>query len=511
MHQCTNCGETFEGVFCPNCGTKWQSADEKVCPACKAQCPKQAKFCTACGYNFETSTQNLSQPTTAQAKIISVLFTLCSYLPVVLFALLSVLTVLFYLAPVVVTKMDGVIMSSKNVFELLNDKTVDMSGEMTFLIVFWAISLVAAALLAVFTVKQRYHFIKNIRTVHIFGVISALFTLAIFIIGCVINGKIDEYSEMGLVSAGACPALIITFGIIFFVFSACALVAKFLLGKFLPTLKQTEDTYIKNYVQRKAEFLAQNERPKLNMTDDMQQAVNIKKADNTFKLTLIFTALSLIILFYGCIMSKGFYIIIYSVLNLIFEENSWIYSQYTNFITIHYPNLYTFILNWCIPFTPFLFASLIVFIFKFKNDTVKNLKLLRVNKLLTTLVCIAVCILYFAFFAIIVSQSIIYIINAPTEFAGNTIPHFHLIFFILYSLICPIGIIIANAQNKKNCKLTNDLRLQIYGNTKIKGLTPNVTVEQVNEQLRTYKTEKLNLKLAKRDYNRRLKEYILQG
>ena len=47
MHKC-QCGQEFEGNFCPNCGLKWQ--EEKTCPKCGATIAGNARYCNECGY-----------------------------------------------------------------------------------------------------------------------------------------------------------------------------------------------------------------------------------------------------------------------------------------------------------------------------------------------------------------------------------------------------------------------------------------------------------------------------
>lgn len=51
MKTCTNCGNRFEGNFCPNCGTK----AEARCPGCGAPAPAGAKFCGKCGARLEAA------------------------------------------------------------------------------------------------------------------------------------------------------------------------------------------------------------------------------------------------------------------------------------------------------------------------------------------------------------------------------------------------------------------------------------------------------------------------
>lgn len=50
MHKCPECGQEFDGKFCPECGTLWQ--EDKICPNCGAKLAGSVKFCNECGYSF---------------------------------------------------------------------------------------------------------------------------------------------------------------------------------------------------------------------------------------------------------------------------------------------------------------------------------------------------------------------------------------------------------------------------------------------------------------------------
>lgn len=51
MHKCLNCGQEFDGKFCPQCGTKW--LDPEACPKCGAHHAADAKFCQECGARLD--------------------------------------------------------------------------------------------------------------------------------------------------------------------------------------------------------------------------------------------------------------------------------------------------------------------------------------------------------------------------------------------------------------------------------------------------------------------------
>lgn len=47
MLKCKNCGNEYEGNFCPVCGTR--AEEKKFCPACGAALDRDAEFCACCG------------------------------------------------------------------------------------------------------------------------------------------------------------------------------------------------------------------------------------------------------------------------------------------------------------------------------------------------------------------------------------------------------------------------------------------------------------------------------
>lgn len=48
MPKCKNCGNEFEGNFCPACGTK--AEENTLCPNCGGEIKRDAQFCTRCGH-----------------------------------------------------------------------------------------------------------------------------------------------------------------------------------------------------------------------------------------------------------------------------------------------------------------------------------------------------------------------------------------------------------------------------------------------------------------------------
>lgn len=55
MKICRECGCSFEGSFCPECGAKWH--EDGVCPECGAKILENAKFCNECGAKIRVEKQ----------------------------------------------------------------------------------------------------------------------------------------------------------------------------------------------------------------------------------------------------------------------------------------------------------------------------------------------------------------------------------------------------------------------------------------------------------------------
>lgn len=67
MHKCPNCGQEYEGKFCPNCGAQWQ--EEKTCPECGAKLLGSVRFCNECGYSFVKSEEKSEQKSNSAPKL----------------------------------------------------------------------------------------------------------------------------------------------------------------------------------------------------------------------------------------------------------------------------------------------------------------------------------------------------------------------------------------------------------------------------------------------------------
>ncbi len=62
---CSNCGNDFEGKFCPECGTKAE-VPLTACPECCAERLGQSAFCANCGFSFKAKPQSPSPTAIAE-------------------------------------------------------------------------------------------------------------------------------------------------------------------------------------------------------------------------------------------------------------------------------------------------------------------------------------------------------------------------------------------------------------------------------------------------------------
>lgn len=269
MNKCTNCGTEFEGKFCPECGAKWQ--EEKICPRCGATLKSSVKFCNECGYAFAPADEPPLRPAPPERTQTAVqtapagffteerlhkIYTLLGSVPVLLFALFSLLLFAFFAAPVAVASLGGEELfgedmgsaSLGNVYQMCGySELPSLQGSMTALIVFavFALLLAGAAAAARIVPDMREKEIGfgnfHVALPRLLVYAEYAFYLIFFIVACVAFGAIGSADEgMGMFSAGACPILLIVFSILFALFSAGAEVGKHFLGKKFPAFAQEE-------------------------------------------------------------------------------------------------------------------------------------------------------------------------------------------------------------------------------------------------------------------------------
>ena len=166
------------------------------------------------------------------------------YLPAGLFALYSLLMFFFYLgsvAKIPPSLLTGDGINFGNVYELLSEPMLeDFHGALGTLIAFAVIGLVCAIAGLAFLETPFYDLTKiNEKIVRIlrfvWKFVPCLFYFLFFIVACVIYGKVAGLNtEMnGYITfvAGACPALIMTFTILFALIHAASLLCEFFILK----------------------------------------------------------------------------------------------------------------------------------------------------------------------------------------------------------------------------------------------------------------------------------------
>ena len=269
MQKCHKCEHEYEGKFCPVCGER--AGDERCCPGCGKTIGSSFRFCNECGHDFEKSAAAAPRetPPAQQAAVpagagnASKYYGLLGFAPAILFALFSLLLFVFYIAPVAVMPAQDFMgeripsESFGNVYSMVSDFP-SLGGAMITLIIFAVLSLIFAvfAALACFhsKLKEKELTLPGKYTIglkQIFSYASFVFYLLFFVVGLVVIGTIAaEDGGMEIVSAGACPILLIVFSLAFAALAAGSIVGRFLLAKKSPSLKENE---IKNIEQSRAQ------------------------------------------------------------------------------------------------------------------------------------------------------------------------------------------------------------------------------------------------------------------
>lgn len=266
--KCTRCGREFEGNFCPNCGLR-PEISAPTCPECGSDHLPGDRFCANCGHCFDAAqpvpyvadgaggAQPVppSSPATEKkqsfftAERLNKAFALSRYLPAALFALFALLLFAFFAAPVAVMP-GGELMgetiaaeSYGNVYSMMREFP-SLTGSMTALIVFAALALALAAVCVAQyfapPLKGRAFSVRG-KTLSLETVLNAaacLMLFLFFLVGCIVCGTVaKEDGGMGAVKAGACPVLLIVFGLIFLVLCAGIPAARHFLPKKFPALQ----------------------------------------------------------------------------------------------------------------------------------------------------------------------------------------------------------------------------------------------------------------------------------
>lgn len=226
MNKCKNCGQEFEGNFCPVCGTKAGEEGREE--------QKIKTVGNAGGWNI---------------------YTLTEFLPAVLIALFSVMTFLFFLAPVA-TAFDEGFGSLYSFDNLFLTEIPGLKGSMIASIVFAAVGVVFSIAAVLVSIRRYYRTVKLSKKLNlsvnkaVSYIGSAIIYSAILILGCVIMGQITSFDDgTGLLGVGACPILMIVFPLLFALLCAGAEIARIIIAKKHPDLKQAE-------IAREEEYLS---------------------------------------------------------------------------------------------------------------------------------------------------------------------------------------------------------------------------------------------------------------
>lgn len=259
MNKCTNCGTEFDGNFCPECGQKREG--EITCPQCGNKVANNANFCLMCGHRIAQQPEHGNEVKTKQkdksldtAALAARVFGLLRYVPMALTLLFAVLLPLLYIAPIVQADQMMGAAESINVYSL----DEDFYGVSVAYLVFMCIAILLSAVLLYLHInkEKRQKYIRLFGKVRIsVGELAALFAVVLVYLPCLIisavaMGKAAELNELlggglaDVIFAGAAPKAVLSFAVIFTVFSIGAVIARIFIGKAYPELLPKEPEVI---------------------------------------------------------------------------------------------------------------------------------------------------------------------------------------------------------------------------------------------------------------------------
>lgn len=208
MHKCLNCGTEFEGKFCNECGAPWQ--EEKICPNCGTALKGNAKFCNECGYSFAQQTTTPAQIAVKNQKN-DKLYLVLHYLPAILLGLFSVLVFAFLGAPAVKLTVTGIGSAADSGYEVLKDETLFSLKDCFVAMIVFACFTAIAAVLTAFALHKR-----PATKFHPVLLIGFILYAVYLILGSVAIAQVKDLDGgAGMLSADACPILLIVFSILF--------------------------------------------------------------------------------------------------------------------------------------------------------------------------------------------------------------------------------------------------------------------------------------------------------
>lgn len=339
MHTCTNCGKEFEGKFCPDCGTKRENLI--LCPKCFAEVKDGARYCTECGLFLaeppaeekeniaeaaeevaedtaeqtaeevageDTETEGAEESATeededdgfgdeleetveqpeeksAKKKIskFAILHRALYFAPTALISLLSVLLWAFFAAPA--ATYDG--QSYGNIYNFAGDGEylVDLNGCAGALIAF----AVIAALFSAFALCARFILplaskkikisIVSFRLTFALDCAAGVICLILFVIGAAVCG----ISRSAVSKTGASGPLILSFSLLFMLLIIGALVADFVLKKYVAAYAEEAKAHgqkIDSNAEQKAKLISE----KLALTRENGEEIALPEKETNKKL-----------------------------------------------------------------------------------------------------------------------------------------------------------------------------------------------------------------------------------
>lgn len=214
MPRCNKCGMVYRGNFCPNCGER----------AGGVTASRQAYV--------RRSALNRSR-----------VYSALGFVPAVCLALFAVLAFAFLAAPVDADELFG------NAYSLLEEPYDEkMKAAVIATLVFASVEAVFAIVSLALTFS-RYHRNVGVRlkngvnfsSSRIVSLTGSSFYLIMVIIG---GAMIGIVSEDGVFKAGACPALLVAFSIVFAVLITAEEIAHVVMSLKFPDCKRSEDEFI---------------------------------------------------------------------------------------------------------------------------------------------------------------------------------------------------------------------------------------------------------------------------
>lgn len=223
MPKCKNCGQEFEGNFCPGCGMKYGEEPLKYAAVGNGGAGTLTKVYSALGF-----------------------------VPAALLALFAVLLFAFFAAPVAVMGGEGASVELGNAYALNGEGLSQIDGlkvALVILIVSAPVGVLCAAA-ALFATVSRYHrtvgVIRRVTLSQILSFAGGIITYVLALVaGVLLVNKISAFDQgLGLFKAGLCPVLVIAFAAAFVALTVVAVVARCLVGSKHPECKRSDEAYL---------------------------------------------------------------------------------------------------------------------------------------------------------------------------------------------------------------------------------------------------------------------------